>query len=92
MAEATEGRGGGGGTGGPREGRGTNREGRCSEGEGFSRSIKLPQTMDIALRNIKDAKVCNSTLLVQLPSKESHAFSFQNFGHHRSLPWTLVEA
>ena len=73
MAEATEGRGGGGlggegvpreglgtnlgGEGVPREGRGTNREGRCSEGEGFSRSIKLPQTMDIALRNIKDAKV-----------------------------------
>ena len=60
MAEATEGRGGGGGgEGGGREGRGTNREGRCSEGDGFSRSIKLPQTMDIALRNIKDAKVYN---------------------------------
>ena len=59
MAEATKGRGvgGGGEEGGTGEGRETNREGRCSEGEGFSRSIKLPQTMDIALRNIKDAKV-----------------------------------
>ena len=60
MAEATKGRGvggGGGDEGGTGEGRERNREGRCSEGEGFSRSIKLPQTMDIALRNIKDAKV-----------------------------------
>ena len=65
MAEATEGRGVGGGEGGAREGRGTNREGRCSEGEGFSRSIKLPQTMDIALRNIKDAKVYSNTLFIQ---------------------------
>ena len=75
MAEATERREGGGGgegggvggggEGGGREGRGTNREGRCSEGEGFSRSIKLPQTMDIALRNIKDAKVYNTALFVK---------------------------
>ena len=72
MAEATErreggggGEGGGVGEGGGREGRGTNREGRCSEGEGFSRSIKLPQTMDIALRNIKDAKVYNTALFIK---------------------------
>ena len=57
MTEATEKQGGGEGGRRLREGRGTNREGRCSEGEGFSRSIKLPQTMDVALKNIKDAKV-----------------------------------
>ena len=57
MAEATEKLGEEGGSGG-RGGRGTSREDRCSESEGgFSRSIKLPQTMDVALRNIKDAKV-----------------------------------
>ena len=57
MAEATERLGEEGGSGG-RGGRGTSRENRCSESEGgFSRSIKLPQTMDVALRNIKDAKV-----------------------------------
>jgi hypothetical protein len=32
-------------------------EGGSEEGE-MSRSIKLPLVMDVALRNIKDAKVC----------------------------------
>ena len=31
--------------------------GRGGSREEMSRSIKLPQTMDVALRNIKDAKV-----------------------------------
>ena len=51
--EATEGLGAGEG-----EGSGASGRSRCrSEGDGLSRSIKLPQTMDVALRNIKDAKV-----------------------------------
>ena len=50
--EATEGLGAGEGEGG------ASGRSRCrSEGDGLSRSIKLPQTMDVALRNIKDAKV-----------------------------------
>ena len=37
-----------------------------SDGEEMSRSIKLPQTIDIALRNIKDAKVIFILSLVPL--------------------------
>jgi hypothetical protein len=33
--------------------------------EDMTRSIKLPQTINIALRNIKDAKVSSSLLVLQ---------------------------
>ena len=36
-----------------------------------SRSIKLPQTIDVALRNIKDAKVCKNYSNVSI-SRDCH--------------------
>ena len=57
----------------------------ASEGETeeMSRSIKLPQTIDVALRNIRDAKV-------RFTNKYFYVLFMQCIS--RYLPWTLEAA